>query len=414
MIIHIREAFNGFLDELVRPEIHVWHRSWSTFHICACTGLTLAISLAIALGTHQGLSHWVIAGLTLSAMATFLGLVVVTKIIIGDEEITLYHHEIAVMVVAALWLGILRQPILRSLDVMILGIGTFLACGRIGCLMVGCCHGRPYPWGVSYRREHASAGFTPYYVGIRLFPIQALESLWVFGIVLVGSILVPSGRPPGTALAWYVITYGIGRFCFECMRGDPARPYFWGFSQSQWITLLLMGCVVWAELFGIMPVHQWHAEATACLVLVMIAIAVRRRFQKTAKHRLLHPRHVKEVADVVDLLSSLTTESTAIPRWTSTSRRNSIPESIHIGCTSLGVQISATKNWSTAGCTHHFALSYREGGMTEETARILVRLILQLKQTTGSSEFLTGHGDVFHLLIHPLKDLSLVHRVANA
>ena len=69
----------------------------------------------------------------------------------GEERIIYYRHEIAVMVVAALLLWLLRQPLLPYLDVTILGIGMFLTCGRMGCFMVGCCHGRPHDWGVCYR-----------------------------------------------------------------------------------------------------------------------------------------------------------------------------------------------------------------------------------------------------------------------
>src|SRR5439155_22019386 len=101
-----------------------------------------------------------------------------------------YHHEIDVMINAALLLWLLGQPLLPYLDLTILGIGMFLACGRVGCLMVGCCHGRPHSWGVRYKQEHADAGFAPYYVGVRLFPIQAVESLWVLSIVIVGNFFV--------------------------------------------------------------------------------------------------------------------------------------------------------------------------------------------------------------------------------
>ena len=29
------------------------------------------------------------------------------------------------------------------LDATALGLGAFLACGRVGCTLAGCCHGRP-------------------------------------------------------------------------------------------------------------------------------------------------------------------------------------------------------------------------------------------------------------------------------
>jgi hypothetical protein len=293
----------------------------------------------------------------------------------------------------------LRRPVLPYLDVMILGVGSFLVCGRVGCFLVGCCHGRPHSWGVCYRKEHADAGFTPYFVGVRLFPVQAVESLWVLCVVTTGVTVVLNGRPAGAALAWYVVAYDLGRFCFEFLRGDPDRSYLWGFSQPQWISLLLMLGVVWAEAAGVLPFHSWHVAATAGLALAMTVVGLARRFNKTARHLLLHPRHVKEVAAAIALISCPAAETNASRRWTVLPRKNSSP--IHIGCTSLGVQISGGKVSDTSGDTYHYTLSCRSGGMTEETARILAGLILQLRPAPGAGEFVKGNRDVFHLLIHP-------------
>jgi hypothetical protein len=153
----------------------------------------------MSLVTYLGLSPLVLVWLVLTAVLTFLALAMVTKIITGEENLIYYHHEIAVMVVAACLLNLLYQPVLPYLDITILGLGTFLAFGRVGCLMVGCCHGRPHGRGVCYRAEHAAAGFTPYLVGVRLFPIQAVESVWVFSIVVVGvclsRVVISRARP---------------------------------------------------------------------------------------------------------------------------------------------------------------------------------------------------------------------------
>ena len=402
------KALNGYLDKLVRPEVHLLHRSRPAFQVCGYTGLALAIGLALILAAHLGLSLVVIAAIILAAVLTFFGLVMATKIMTGDELIIYYHHEIAVMIVAALLLRLLRQPVLPYLDVTILGIGVFLVCGRVGCLMVGCCHGRPSHRGVCYRPEHATAGFTPYYVGVRLFPVQAVESLWVLCIALTGIAFVLNDHPPGTALAWYVVMYDLGRFGFEFLRGDPNRPYLWGFSQPQWISLLLMCGVVWAEMVGILPFHLWHAVATACLALAMIAITLRRRFQRTAKFQLLHPRHVREVVEAIELVLDSGDEEPAIGQWTVLPRQTPMSTSVLLGCTSLGIQISASKIAGAAGCIDHFALSSRDGGMTEETARVLSRLILQLRRAAGPGEFLKGNREVFHLLIHPVTKKEIV------
>jgi hypothetical protein len=393
------EVLNRQLDKLVRPEMRLLRRSRPAFQVCGYTGLALAVLVALTLTTRLGLSLLMMVALVLAAVLTFFGLVMATKIITGEERIIYYHHEIAVMAVAAILLWLLRQPILPYLDVMIMGVGAFLVCGRVGCLMVGCCHGRPHRLGVCYREEHADAGFTPYFVGVRLFPVQAVESLWVFCLVTTGVTFVLNGHPHGAALAWYVVTYDLGRFCFEFLRGDPDRSYLWGFSQPQWISLLLMLSVVWAEMAGVLPFHSWHVAATACLALAMIAVGVARRFSKTARRRLLHPRHVKEVAEAMALATIPAAETKAPGRWTVLPRANSIP--VHIGCTSLGVQISGGKVGGAAGDTYHYTLSCRDGGMTEETARTLAELILQLRRAIGAGEFVKGNRNVFHLLIHP-------------
>lgn len=395
---------SNLLDKLVRPEMRLLHRSRPAFQVCGYTGLTLAIILALTLVMYLGLSLVVIAALVLAAVLTFFGLVMATKIITGEELIIYYHHEIAVMTVSALTLWLLGQPVLLYLDVIILCIGVFLVCGRIGCLMVGCCHGRPHRWGVCYRKEHADAGFTPYFVGVRLFPVQAVESLWVLCIVTTGVTFVLSGHPSGragAALAWYVVTYDLGRFCFEFLRGDPDRPYMWGFSQPQWISLLLMCAVVWAELIGVLPFHLWHAVATAALALVMIAISLAQGFRGTTRRQLLHPRHVKEVAEAMAMASIPATETKAAGQWTVLPRKNPMPAPVRIDCTSLGIQISAGKISGASGDTYHYTFSSRDGGMTEDAARILARLILQLGQAIGNGEFVKGNRNVFHLLIHP-------------
>src|SRR5207302_11504495 len=135
-------VFNSTLDRLVRPEIHVLKWPWPTLQVCGYTGLALAILLSLALVIYQSLSLWIMISIILGAVFTFFAQAIITKMIIGEEDLVYYHHEIAVLSMAALFLWIIRQPILPYLVATLLGVGIFLACGRVGCLMVGCCHGR--------------------------------------------------------------------------------------------------------------------------------------------------------------------------------------------------------------------------------------------------------------------------------
>jgi len=407
MNLSFREMFNQGLDKIIRPEVSLLGRSLPAFQACGVTGLGLAVLTALLLLRYSGLSLWVMAGIVVAAVVVFFTLVMATKILTGEERIIYYHHEIAVMIAAALLLWITNQPVLPYLDVTILGIGTFLFCGRIGCLLAGCCHGRPHQWGVCYRPQHREAGFTPYLVGVRLFPIQAVESLWVFCTVVTGIAFVLRGWPPGTALTWYVVAYDTGRFWFEFLRGDADRPYLLGFSQPQWISVALMWFVVWAEITGRLPFQRWHIAVTAGLTLAMVAVTLLRRLRKTARYELLHPRHVREVAEALRRLNG-TEEKTQEVSGRTALPRPAIPAPLQLACTSLGVQISAGRVKDMAGDLHHYTFSFRNGGMTEDTARMLADLVLQLQREGDQGELVNGNRHVFHLLVRPLTGKELV------
>jgi prolipoprotein diacylglyceryltransferase/Fe-S-cluster containining protein len=387
----------GFTKKMVkiviRPDIFILPKSWPAFQVCGYTGLALAILLAMTLAINAGISPWVMVVIILASVATFFALVMLTKIITGEERIISYHHIITVTAVSALILEMLSQPILPYLDVTILGVGLFIACGRVGCLIVGCCHGRPCRWGVCYGQAHVVAGFTSYLKGVRLFPIQGVESLWILFIVIVGAGLILNIQQSGEALAWYVIAYGLGRFSFEFARGDADRPYYGGFSQPQWIAVILMICVGWAEWVDILPLHAWHIAVTGGLILAMVIIALKRRLQKTKKHLLRHPRHVKEIAEAIQMASHPAAMG-AKPKT-----HNAVTQNIQVACTSMDIQISASR--IDDGNIHHFALSSPNGMMTEKSAEIVADLIWKLKYASDSINLTQGNQGVFHLLIRP-------------
>lgn len=397
--MQITVALNGYLDKFGRSNIRIGQHRWDAFKFCGLTGLALAVALAVYLARLE-LSIWIMVGIIVSALLTFLGFSLITKIIIGEEQLIYYHHEIAVLIVAALLLWLLNQPILQYLDVTILGVGVFLACGRVGCFMVGCCHGKPASWGVSYPADYLATGFNPHLVGVRLFPIQAIESLWAFGIVIVGVVLVLTGQPPGEALACYVVTYGLGRFFFEFMRGDHERHYYLGFSEAQWTSLLLMVAVVWAGQDGALNLRSWHQLATAFVGLTMIVVAVRKVIvQGTTGYFMLDAPHLREVVEAAQLASNLAIKNLDI------SQNGVLPVKINVGRTSRGIQISSSRINYVGRYTRHYTISSNKGVLRETVARALAKYILRIKHTNASHEFLKGNSNsVFHLLIHISKD----------
>ena len=104
-----------------------------------------------------------------------------------------------------------------------LGIGAFLACGRVGCLLVGCCHGLPRaaasatgtrtPRPAS-RRSSSACGW---------LPVQGIEAIAAAAITAAGLLAVAAGAQPGVPLLLYVAAYGLARFVLEEWRGDAGR-----------------------------------------------------------------------------------------------------------------------------------------------------------------------------------------------
>jgi hypothetical protein len=400
-----QQAINQALDRLVRPVVPLGGRSLSAFQLCGYIGLAVSILFTAALVLATGLSLPVLVALILTGVCTFFALAFASKVVSGEEQLVYYHHEIAIVTAAALLLLLLRQPILPYLDVTILGIGAFLVCGRIGCLMVGCCHGRPSAWGVCYRADHAAAGFEHYYVGVRLLPVQAFESSWVLIVVLVGAWLMLSGGPAGSAFAWYVVAYDIGRFSLEFVRGDADRPYHRDFSEAQWISLGLTSLVAVAELLGLLPLQAWHVAAAPALVIWMGIVTLARRRRPVPTHRLLNPRHVGELAAALEGSPSVgdpacVPNAPVVAGESAAAALAAPPPAVlpTIHRTSLGIQLSVSETAGADGRVTHYALSGSDGSLSEPAARLLADLIVQLKHPAARVQFIAGQHAVYHLL----------------
>jgi hypothetical protein len=365
----------------------------SAFTICGYSGFFLSFVQSLFLVRYLRLSQLTLLGITGTVILTFYVLMMITKILANGEVIIYYHHEIAVIATCALFLRLTRQPVLPYLDVLVLGLGVFLACGRIGCLMVGCCHGRPCKWGVRYGSAHAEAGFPRDLVGVSLFPIQAVESVLALCIVGAGWILLLGRHDSGAVLVWYVIAYGCGRFGLEFFRGDTARPYLWGFSEAQWTSLLLALAVAIAERTKILPPSRWHWAAAMAMGVSMVLISTWRRFDGSHSFELLHPRHVREI---IGALAHLELSSRRAAR---DSELSTSSEGIHVAHTSLGYRISAGRSVIGSRTFKHYSLSKDGGSLSLRSAQILSRLLARLEANSNSFQLIQGRTGVFHIVL---------------
>lgn len=120
------------------------------------------------------------------------------------------------------------------------GIALAHAVGRMGCLMAGCCFGRPtdLPWGIRFTSTYAADNVgVP--LDIDLHPTQLYEAgaeLAIF-LLLVGT--ERRGRPfPGRTFWTYVLLYAVVRFVVEFARGDQ-RGMVGPLSTSQFVSAWL-------------------------------------------------------------------------------------------------------------------------------------------------------------------------------
>lgn len=85
------------------------------------------------------------------------------------------------------------------------------AVGRVGCLLAGCCYGKPSEWGIIYE-----AGTPAYntYGAVKLFPVPIVEIIFLF--VLFFIVLAKREK----AASIYLTGYAVIRFFLEFLRGD--------------------------------------------------------------------------------------------------------------------------------------------------------------------------------------------------
>jgi prolipoprotein diacylglyceryltransferase len=382
----VRVVVNCTFDALVCPEVRAHGHVFRWFRVCGCTGFAVAVALTSVLAAHDSLSLWVLVAIILAVVTVFFILALMVKVATGVESMTYYHHQFAALGAAGGISAFLHRPVMPYLDVTALGIGALLVFGRLGCLLAGCCHGKPSRWGPRYRPEHAEAGFPACYVGVRLLPVQLLESAWVSLVVLVGTALLLRGSPHGTPLDWYLTAYACGRFVLEFLRGDWVRPYMWGFSEAQWTSLIVAVSVMVAGWAGRLPLRSWFVAATVVPTIVMTGLSLYRWAATSIRHRLLHPYHIREVIEILQWLTAA---------GGSPSRQGGIP----VVSTSLGIRLSA--GVQADGICHYTVSSGAPGDLDKRSASTLADLICRVCRSVGGYDLVGGAPGVFHVIVDP-------------
>jgi phosphatidylglycerol:prolipoprotein diacylglycerol transferase len=153
-----------------------------------------------------------------------------------------YGGLIAAVTVALLYLRRHRMPLWTTTDVFAPGIALGLIVGRLGCLLAGCCFGRPaaVPWAITFTDPAAQANSgTP--LGVPLHPTQLYEAGAAAAILVFLLAVERRGRAfPGRTFWTYMLLYGATRFAIEFYRGDSRGMVFDALSTSQFVSVLLV------------------------------------------------------------------------------------------------------------------------------------------------------------------------------
>jgi phosphatidylglycerol:prolipoprotein diacylglycerol transferase len=142
-------------------------------------------------------------------------------------------------------------PIWSTGDVFAPAIALGHVVGRFGCLMAGCCYGRPtsMPWGITFHSEAAAANVGTV-LGVPLHPTQLYDAgaellILVFLLWSEKRTTARGGRAFAGRTFWsYILLYGAARFIIEFYRGDARGMIAGVVSTSQFVALLLVPIAV--------------------------------------------------------------------------------------------------------------------------------------------------------------------------
>jgi phosphatidylglycerol:prolipoprotein diacylglycerol transferase len=149
--------------------------------------------------------------------------------------------------IAALTVGLLlvrryKLPVWKTGDLIAPGIALGHVIGRLGCLMAGCCFGRPtsVPWAITFHNPLAGLNVgTP--LDLPLHPTQLYDAGAEL-IILVGLLAFEKkGKPFAGRTFWvYMLLYAISRFIIEIYRGDDRGMVFNVLSTSQAVSIAVV------------------------------------------------------------------------------------------------------------------------------------------------------------------------------
>ncbi|MBM3244853.1 MAG: prolipoprotein diacylglyceryl transferase [Candidatus Omnitrophica bacterium] len=127
---------------------------------------------------------------------------------------------------AIFYLKLKKIPIFSAMDLVIPYLALAQSIGRIGCLLNGCCYGRPSGSYGIYFEVHKQA----------LIPTQAYSTLLLLVIFIILRLMQRRPHKSGSIFFLYLLLYSAARFSIEFWRADN-RIIFGGLTLFQLLSI---------------------------------------------------------------------------------------------------------------------------------------------------------------------------------
>lgn len=133
-----------------------------------------------------------------------------------------------------------KLDIARYADIEFLTAPILIFFVRIGCLLTGCCFGKPTDFFIHLKFTNPDSTAYYYYPNISLHATQAYNMLNAVVMAIVLFAIYKRRKFYGQIFASFLIYYGITRFFIEFLRGDADRGLYFGgiFSTGQIMMLI--------------------------------------------------------------------------------------------------------------------------------------------------------------------------------
>lgn len=126
-------------------------------------------------------------------------------------------------------------PLWKLCDALAPSVALGFACGRIGCLMNGCCFGAAcdLPWAIHYPADHRTGG-----AGVH--PTQLYDAAWALALYAALAWGYRRKQFDGQIFALFLAGYAGLRSLVEIFRGDYGAERFGLFTPAQVFSLLVI------------------------------------------------------------------------------------------------------------------------------------------------------------------------------